>query len=988
MKKNDKLIVILGVVILVLASIGVFYWVPEAKTQGKASVDDFKHITGTFKENPSALIVSDCDPFYPLIGTPIACHYDSSGQQIVMPLLIQNMDEPSDAVTRLKEQIGYSGEIVIDGSVDSKSISLDMAETYWDETEAALIIENNKEGYELGIVATPIASYLCIPVIITDEIDSHVTEVLSDLGVKKTLVCGDLKGYGNTLKLESVEQINDIAVELLEEKFLPIDSDFKVDYITIANPIDAWRPEVLDTEEYHLSEKTVKSTSFSQLTNLLSAYLTGSAFARWEFDIPKGYKYALVEFEGYNHDAEYADSMGDSASFDIGANLEDIPAGLQSFEILAAGSTGTCGTPIRDASGQIVKDKVSSANVVYGRDGVTYTVAGTGSWLTKKEGTISGYVKVSKLEHPVYEFMEGLSSIAPYLTAYRKGIVFAKPEFAFTANDSILCDGEHCYGHFMPRRNVNLVEPSNKHIQDTIIDPLNELLAKLAGITDVNIKDDRDLRILYDHYRQNPTYISIVGGAVVVPNFIYQNHVEPYGDIDGDGVDDTAYYVGGGTPSDVIYGNIDPVRYDNDNKAQDQFSEYPQMENIVGRITGWDAQDASALIARTVFYEQILGKYQQWKDKFAILVGGGQDFRKPLMRYLIFGDLLGMIKRGEPMKLHTGYAEMVGLRMRDEVAEPLEFEPELAFFSEAMIKGLSDDVLNEVKQANLLNKLFFSKNQVASLAGENVVKGGEIIQECNFLFLNGHGNQHFFGMSGNDLVAAGLGGPIMHWFLKQTMIPILGGFSGPGADLGKVGDYTVRSVSDVELGPSFMFLESCITGKIDGIDPRINIGQAFLHAGVNSLIASPTGTNIGGGYLEPKNRMYDVPGESYLKYIKNKNKDWKNEEYDDPHFGLLFYDDLCYDLQKNDVSVGLAFRNAKNKYLEQDADWELLWAPPLPKPTSTAHMVEMSKSDDADMIRETSSKDPYMLEAKYITYQEYFLFGDPAFNPYEPINEG
>ncbi len=988
MKKNDKIVVVLGVVILVLASIGVFYWAPESTELVKADLEDFKHITGSLKKIPNAITVSDSDPFYPLIGTPIACHYNSDGEQIVIPLTVRNIENPSVAVERIEDQIGYSGEIVIDGHIDSKNVSLEMASKYWDKSEAALIIENSKEGYELGIVATPIASYLSIPVIVTDEIDSHVSDVLSDLDVTKTIICGDFKGYGKTLKLESVEQINEVAVEILEEKFLPADPDFEVGYITIANPLDAFRPKVLDSVEYYLPEKTIKSISFSQIPNTISAILSGAGSASWEFEIPKGYKYALVEFEGYNHDAEYAESMGDSASFDIGPNLEDIPSGLQNFEILAAGSTGTCGTPIRDKSGQIIKDKVTSENVVYGRDGVTYTVSGTGSWLTKKEGTISGYVKVSKLEHSKYEFMRGLSSIAPYLTAYRKGIVFAKPDFAFAADDDILCNGEPCYGHFMPRRNPKLVEPSNRHIQHNIIDPLNELLADIAGMDDLDIKNDRDLRMLYEYYSDNPVYIAIVGGATVVPNFIYQNHVEPYGDIDGDGIDDTAYYVGGGTPSDVIYGNIDPVRYANDNKAQDQFSEYPQMENIVGRITGWDVQDASALVARTIFYEKILEKYQAWKDKFAILVGAGQDFRKPLLRYLIFGDLLGMIKRGEPMKLHTGYAEMVGLRLRDEVAEPLGFEPELVFFSEAMMKGFSEDVLDEIKQSNLLNKLFFNKNQVRNLAGENVVKGGDIIKESNFLFLNGHGNQHFFGMSGNDLVAAGLGGPVMHWFLKQTLVPIMGGFIGPGGDLGKVGDYTVRSISDVELGPSFMFLESCITGKIDGIDPRINIGQAFLHAGINSLIASPTGTNIGGGYLEPKNRMYDVPGESYLKYLKNKYTDWKNEEYDDPHFGLLLYDDLCYDLQENDVSVGLAFRNAKNKYLEQDADWELLWAPPLPKPTSTAHMIEMSNDDSYDMLRETSSKDPYMLEAKYITYQEYILFGDPAFNPYEPINEG
>jgi hypothetical protein len=197
----------------------------------------------------------------------------------------------------------------------------------------------------------------------------------------------------------------------------------------------------------------------------------------------------------------------------------------------------------------------------------------------------------------------------------------------------------------------------------------------------------------------------------------------------------------------------------------------------------------------------------------------------------------------------------------------------------------------------------------------------------------------------------------------------------------------------MELGPSVMWLESCICGKIDGIDPRVNIGQGFMHAGLNTLIASSTGSNIGGGYLEPKRAMYDNPISTKLKYLKQK-RGWENgvysEESEQSHFGFKLYTDMCAELRDNDVSIGLAMRDARNRYLKEDADWELWWAPPLVRPDSTYHAMQINDKDDADadVLRETSSSDPAMMEAKYVTYQEYFLFGDPAFNPYEPINEG
>jgi len=257
------------------------------------------------------------------------------------------------------------------------------------------------------------------------------------------------------------------------------------------------------------------------------------------------------------------------------------------------------------------------------------------------------------------------------------------------------------------------------------------------------------------------------------------------------------------------------------------------------------------------------------------------------------------------------------------------------------------------------------------------------MESSNFIFANGHGCQYMFGMSGTDLPAAGLGGPLLRTIVENVLTPVIaGGNWGPGVGTGlaTIGEYTTREVSSMNLGPSFMWLESCFCGRIDGIYPRVGVSQAFLHAGVTSLIASPTGSNIGGGYLEGKNGIYDLPGQALLRYIKAKRQ-WKNGIYEEPHFGFKIYTDLCENLKKNDVSVGLAFRNARNDYLPSDIDWKVWWSPPLPLATNGDSINDLYSSASG------SGAGP-MKEAKYVSFQEYILFGDPALNVYEPCNSG
>jgi len=970
MKKNDKLIVLTGVIILILAAIGIYYWVPEEAGVGAAKLNNFISVTGELKDMPDAITVADSNPFYPLIATPLAINYCEEGEQTVIPLYVMNMENPSRAILRAQDQLDGGKECeIISADEDAKEASLRIAQKYWENSDAALIIEYNEPGYNLGLLATPLASYLRIPVIVTEELDADVTDVLIDLEVKKTIVCGEnIEGYGDVLKFKSVDEIVDASIEIIEEKL-----GERVEYITIANPVDAWPPEVIESVESNFGPVTVKTGSSTEMLKALTGGMNGIKVG--EFTIPKNYTYALVKFTGINLNLDDVELLGDNVAFSIGINDEDEPRGLQKFEIYG-GSTHGGGVPIRDANGNIIEDRTYTEVVLYDRGGATYSINGAGTWLASNNGDIQANIVIERLSDPVYSLMKKLSTIAPYLTAYHKGIIFGKPEFAFTADDDVLFKGWPSPGYWVPRRNVNIVSPSNDHVFE-IHDQINELLAKLA---DIELEKGFDLKELRDYYKENPVYIALCGGTVGIPQFIYDNGIEPVNE-------DHLGYFGIGCMSDFIYGNIDPIR-DWHGNIMDEYSEvregerYPYQENIVGRITGWDVQDANALILRSIFYNDIIEDMDEWKDTAIVQMGGGNDFQKPPIKYRLFGEILGITKRGEPLKMWTGASILTGLTLQKNV-QGLGFNTEIYRENEAILKGFSNEAINKIKKANLLNRLLLSKRQLKNAIGEDVCKGKEQQEGANFILANAHGNQHLMIMGDVGIYKLGLGLPngLLSKFLERFLAPIMG--LGPGIAYNDFGAYDTRNVEHLNLGPSVLWMESCIVGEIGGIYPQQGVSQAYIHAGCGTVIASPTCSNIAGGYIDPKTRQYDIPGTTFLRYIRAKRDLEKRGIYPEQHFGFKFYSDMLESLKKEEgTTIGYAFREARNNYFdENEINWKVWWSPPL---------VYTGDPDiDRDIYNNMASQETGFLprmDNKFLSFYEYTIYGDPAFTPYIPIH--
>jgi len=979
MKKNDKLIVALGVIILIVAGSLVYSWAPVLE-------DEYEHIeieqlleleSVMTKNTPEALSISDECVFYPLIVTPLACNYDSMGNQHVAPLYVKNFDDLSRSVERVESQIGYTVTELKLGNKDVKNASIDIAEQYWESSDAALIIKYDEEGYNLGVAATPMASYLSIPVIVTDEMDNHVMDLLDMLDVKYTIICGDLKPYGETLQYENIDAILDDSIELVQEKF------GDVEYITVTNPRDAFPPEVLDSEVVVYEKEMLTASSNVFPAQVLNSFTSQSNPARHIIEIPEDYEYALVKLDIRNlQDPEHVELFGDNII--LGGSLTNY---LRTVAYPAE----------RDDQGNIVEDRLHFETVFYDKGGEKFSVTLTSSYHVLKQAEYEIEVTVEELSHPYYPMMPKFSSMAPYLTAYHKGIIFANPNFAFSPTDEIKYNGHTLPGNTQVLFNPDLIPVINKHVYENIHQPMNNLLAK---IRDIDISDT--VEYLTRDYQENPVYVALLGDTIMLPHYYYRSpHSDPF-----ENAQKGAY--GTNVPSDFIYGNTDPetyslLQYDTDHLERDIYGQgeerFPVAENIVGRLTGYDVQDISALIARNFFYEEVINDLEEWKDNAAVLIGAGCEMQKlPFITWLnsaIFSDT-------EPQKFPSGEKYFLLKRILENFEEG-GFNARGAERGAAQMEGYSQEALTMIKRASLGNFIWFNKlnikirqgfQNIESLKPKNlmniifggeddVVVGGELEKTSNFIITDSHAIwfEKEFGdvlMNSQGMPVPAITGPVTRFFSKL----------GIRSQLDQKGAFGVREVSNVDMGPSVMMIEGCGSGKIDGMIPMNSLANTYMHAGVNAYI-SPTTMSAFYGALEPRPKwplLGNGVGFGIVGYLQTLINYKLNGEYPPIHFNQWIFENALYDMYDNDISIGEALRNAKNAFLPDQFDVTYRWTPPLAIPDSIPQDIQDDIMSTYNSM--SAGNDARFPVEKFATIFQINLLGDPAFNPYEPCNEG
>ena len=449
----------------------------------------------------------------------------------------------------------------------------------------------------------------------------------------------------------------------------------------------------------------------------------------------------------------------------------------------------------------------------------------------------------------------------------------------------------------------------------------------------------------------------------MIPMYFYDNP-------DGEPDNPSGYMMGFSLPSDFIYGNIDPNYNDMENDTE---TYWPFQENIVARLTGRDIQDLSALIARTVFYDQIINDIGAWKDNALVSTGCGLEFQNlPLITrisHLVYGG------RGEPTKFPTGESTFINMKINDIMSEG--YENTISTFNTASQReGFSKEDIDLIKQAGFLNKLLFPEKTVMLLSSETHVTGGENQKNSNLIFVFAHGFYNIY--EHGDILMDARGFPGVTIFARI--------YPPASSGLNSKGTFDVRNVEHMDLGPSVIYVVSCITGRTDGINGYNTLSQTYLHAGVNCYIGA-TRVTADPGYLEPR----PLPGGlgfGTIAFVKTLWNYLLKQEYPDFHFGAVIAEDFISDLINNDYTTGLAFRNAKNKFLPKDANSTFLWSPPLGFTTGEPWIDEMLSESLDQPDTDSEFTETRVLGKKYVALHEFTLYGDPAFNPYQPKNNG
>ncbi len=889
---QSKTVVLFVTSILLVAAVGAF-WVAmnyDDLFHPQVSFDELRDSESERNDElPSTFIVSDQSPFYPLIATPVSVHYEKSGDKTAYPLTVVNPQEPSTAVQSFFESadgsfdrvstmgdVGNMRDIPVktDASFtgSSRQISLDVATAFWDSSDGVMLIHDSQEGYELGVAAVPVASYLNIPVIVTDKV-SEVDDVLDDLDVSYSIVVGEKEdlSYKQIYHISSEEDARELTIKVVEKRL-----EQSINYIAMANPMDAYSGEVLDSVSYFF-EGDVEDGATGSAANPGGE---GQEAPTFYFEVPKDYEWAKVtvdtkmELSNFNQPLYHSSIVGDRIYTYVGTdrdedgviiNDEDSPEDELDFYTVSLahgyfynktehkwyGHSQTFRPMFKDTGTHSVQVLASLPSEQY------FMGAGMGDG----KAYFRIEITVEKMKSPIIPLMPQLSSMAPYLAAYRTGVVLSEPEYRIHTPD-YTCQLD-CSE---PDTSEVLMEEAN-HRATQVKKDLNLLLGELANMPG---ESEEDWLALAEHYYgengqrlgEDPTYLGIIADTNMIPWFYYAGGYPAYEPFEGYGIPGDNFYIDIDSATPESNPSIPPFNVVGDD---------PRMELAAGRLTGWDSQDVSALLARTFFYYDIIDSFEgnlggSWKDS-------------------------AMTSFGTEPPVETTISA--------------QYKLDLMWADSGF--GVDTSRVNELSRREFTTEIppGFDLHTY------------EIYEQSNYIFFSAHG---FF-----------------YWYVPaaQESLVAEGGNIIKGTGAGSAFD--VAHVKDMDMGPSVIFGSSCVTGKIDGIPGRDALSQAFLHAGFNSYVGA---SRLSYGSLVP---LPDPNSDEHLgNYLACLMYAYSS--------GGVFYDKEAGEINMPyaDCSMGASLAQAKNVFVEN------------------------------------KGADPG--GAGYITYIEFNLMGDPAFNPYEPAN--
>jgi len=592
--KSRMKVIGIAIVVLLLLNLTLIVFLKGGDAQfDEISISDVLGYTSTRNPTQDVVIVSDDEPLFGLIATPLACWYDiGTGESGLKPLLVAVGGELEAPQQRFLTNYGQ-GDVLTIGDVSHGGdnvdgtifgVSVEVAQRTYLDAAGALVLETDQDDYDLGVLASPVASYLNIPVIVKDEYTSagDVKDTLEGLNAKYIITLGDdgddlasSIGY-RAVVLDDIEKVQKDLLEVIEERF------GMVNYLTLTNPGDVIPPYVLDTSTETISNQ-VNNIKLDTANGDID--VIGESLETFDIEVGEGINRVQIYINFTNVQATALNPLKEALDIEpiIFGTLYDPQGRIVCYAPSFSYETGKdyMETQVFDLPGTYRLE----VSVYYGTSGFK-TYAGTSLGVSRIEASYDVSVVTSHLERPHLPLYEKLSMMAPYLTAAHGGIVMGEAEFEVT--DEAYGEAASGYGTG-PWYEKDLLDLPNQKV-DYILKRMNDTMGLLES------------RGLYESYMSGPAWLALLGGPNMIPQY-YEAKEESW-------VEENIYGVG--WPTDNVY-SID-------------------LSMSLGRVLGRDVGDVSTLIARTLFYEEYVaghdamikqqyGSDETWGSNFHFLAG-------------------------------------------------------------------------------------------------------------------------------------------------------------------------------------------------------------------------------------------------------------------------------------------------------------------------------------------------------------------------------
>ena len=524
------------------------------------------------------------NPMTAVVAAPLACWYDiSDGSTPIYPLLVRG----SDGEKRFREYTGRGSSLDVsfrrsEAFRTSRQLALDS----FSSSAGMMLVTGEDEGYSLALMAAPVASYLNIPIIVADHYtgSNDIREIYDSLGGRYTIAVGPdaaslaVDAGVDRIVLKDDVGVIDAAAEVVANRFGTLN------YMTMTNPMDTEGMDVLE-DVSALQVQDVDSVFVD--TSSVDIDVVGESIKVHTIDVPEGVVNIRIYINFTDINANPLDPLKDSVGVDplIFATLRDqegrLVADAPSF------SAGTGRNYLETLSVENGGQYELTVRVYYGVKGLS-TLWGTSFGISRISGSYevdSHCLVLGSTNYPLYE---GHSMMAPYLSASRGGLVLSDGDFSLYNDEFMEAAEGFGTGPWYERE---LLEGARRRTLSNV--------GKLEAALDV--MDEHGLK---DPYLEGRGWLALLGGGNMIP--MYYQEKDPSWE------------------EDPIWG-------------EGWATDLPYSLNLslsVGRPLGRTVSDLSALLARTLFYEEYTegfidaltseyGNGGSWKDHFHFLAGEG-----------------------------------------------------------------------------------------------------------------------------------------------------------------------------------------------------------------------------------------------------------------------------------------------------------------------------------------------------------------------------